>query len=150
MPLLTTAEYREQDCDVIQNVDNITHPLTGTARRYVMGDRFHTATNPHKSPLCEYHNNINLLAQSNAIKTSYQESENNRKNSRRLRSSCMQNFSTHFFYNYLMDFYQNIEIVNDQYAVACEGLKAGQKICRNAYMQFVIVTANWHFNDCET
>ena len=47
----------------------------------------------------------------------------------------MQNFSTHFFYNYLMDFYQNMEIVNDQYAVACKGLKTGKK---NAYMQFDI------------
>ena len=77
MPLLTTAEYRQKDNHVIQNVESIIHPLTGTARRYVMGDRFHTANNPHKSPLCEYHN-INLWVQSNAIKTSYQESENNR------------------------------------------------------------------------
>ena len=116
-------------------------PLTGTARRYVMGDRFHTANNPQKSPLCEYHK-INLWAQSNAIKTSYQESENNIKNTRRLRSSCVQNFSTHFFYNYLMDLYQNMEIVNEQYAVACKGLKTGQKIGRNTYMQFVIMDSD--------
>ena len=66
--------------------------------RYVLGDRFHVANNPHKSPLCWYHD-INLLQQSNTIKTSYQESENNRENVWRLRSSCMQNFSSHF-YNY--------------------------------------------------
>ena len=137
VPLLTTAEYREKDINIFQSNDTMVHPLRGSSRRYVLGDRFHTASNPHKSPLCEYHN-INLLAQSNSIKTSYQESENNRKNVRRLRSSCMQNFSTHFFYNYLMDFYQNMEIVNGQYDIVSKKLKTGQRICRNAYMQFVI------------
>ena len=137
VPLLTTAEYREKDINIFQSNDTMVHPLTGSSRRYVLGDRFHTASNPHKSPLCEYHN-INLLAQSNSIKTSYQESENNRKNVCRLRSSCMQNFSTHFFYNYLMDFYQNMEIVNGQYDIVSKKLKTGQRICRNAYMQFVI------------
>ena len=137
VPLLTTAEYWEKENDLIQPDDPYIHPLTSTSRRYVLGDRFHTASNPHKSPLCEYHN-INLLAQSNVIKTSYQESENNRKNVRRLRSSCTQNFSTHFFYNYLMDFYQNSAIVKEQYAIACKGLKTGQTVSRNAYMQFVI------------
>ena len=137
VPLLTTAEYREKDINIFQSDDTMVHPLTGSSRRYVLGDRFHTASNPHKSLLCEYHN-INLLAQSNSIKTSYQESENNRKNVRRLRSSCMQNFSTHFFYNYLMDFYQNMEIVKGQYDIVSKELKTGQRMCRNAYMQFVI------------
>ena len=48
--LLPTAEYRQKDNHVIQNVESIIHPLTGI----VMGDRFHTANNPHKSPLFEY------------------------------------------------------------------------------------------------
>ena len=136
--MLTTAEYRRSDNDLIQ-VENcsMNHPLTGTSRRYVLGDRFHTASNPHKSPLCEYHN-INLLSQSNTIKTSYQESENNRKNERRLRSSTVQNFSTHYFYNFLMDFYQNEEIVKKQHDVASQQLKRGQTLCRNAFMQFMI------------
>ncbi|XP_028418895.1 HMG domain-containing protein 3-like [Dendronephthya gigantea] len=138
VPMLTTAEYRKSDNDMIQVEDgSMIHPLTGTSRRYVLGDRFHTASNPHKSPLCEYHN-INLLSQSNTIKTSYQESENNRKNVRRLRSSTMQNFSTHYFYNFLMDFYQNEEIVKKQHDVASRQLKPGQMLCRNSYMQFVI------------
>ena len=137
VPLLTPAEYRLENVETIQSSDTLIHPFTGSSRRYVLGDRFHTASNPHKSPLCEYHN-INLLEQSNSIKTSYQESENNWKNVRRLRSSCMQNFSTHFFYNYLMNFYQNTEIVREQYDIACKELKNGQKVCRNTYMQFVI------------
>lgn len=137
MPTLTTAEYRDKDKEMVQSDDANVHPLTGTSRRYVLGDRFHNANNPHKSPLCLYHN-IDLLAQSNSIKTSYQESENNRKNVRRLRSSCMQNFSTHFFYNYLMDFYQNEEIVKKQRALVSQNIQPGQKISRNIYMQFVV------------
>lgn len=76
--------------------------------------------------------------QSNTIKTSYQESENNRKNVRRLRSSCMQSFSTHFFYNFLMDFYQNEAIVKEQKALAEKDLKLGQEVSRDGYMHFVI------------
>ena len=37
-----------------------------------------------------------------------------------------------------MDFYQNMEIVNGQYDIVSKELKTGQRICRNAYMQFVI------------
>ncbi|CAB3993984.1 Hypothetical predicted protein [Paramuricea clavata] len=116
------AEYRLKNVETIQSSDTLIHPFTGSSRRYVLGDRFHTASNPHKSPLYEYHN-INLLEQSNSIKTSYQESENNRKNVRHLQSSCMQNFSTH-----LMDFYQNTEIVREQY-IAYKELKTVQKVC---------------------
>jgi hypothetical protein len=117
--------------------DTIAHPLTGMTRRYVLGDRFHAANNPHKSPLCRYHD-INLFQQSNTIKTSYQESENNRKNVRRLRSSCMQNFSTHYFYNYLMDFYQNEEIVKKQKATISKILKPNEELIRDTYMRFIV------------
>eukprot|EP00794_Sanderia_malayensis_P001604 gene1604-1776_t len=81
---------------------------TTTNRHYVMGDRFHTSSNPHKSSLCEYHN-INLCLQANTVKSSYQESENHRKNLTRLWSSCMQNFHIHFLCNYL----QNVTGVSD-------------------------------------
>jgi hypothetical protein len=41
----------------------------------------------------------------------------------------MQNFSTHFFDNSLMDFYKNTEIVREQYDIACKELETGQKVC---------------------
>ena len=137
IPLIATAEFKFKDKEMFHSDDASVHPLTGTAQRYVLGDRFHTANNPHKSPLCQYHN-IDLLVQSNTVKTSYQECENNRENVRRLRSSCMQNFSTHLFYNYLMDYYQNEEIVQGQHALASRNLRPDQEICRNAYMQFIV------------
>lgn len=97
VPMIATAEYRDVDKEMIDSEVTMAHPLTGTTRRYVLGDRFHNASNPHKSPLCSYRD-IKLLLQSNTIKTSsYQECENNRKNLRRLRSSCMQGFATHYF-----------------------------------------------------
>ena len=102
VPLMTTAEYRQQDKELLVDPgDTPVHPLTGTLRRYVLGDRFHSASDAQKSPLCSYHD-INLLLQSNTIKTSYQKSENNMKNVQHLRSSCMQSFSTHFFKNFLI------------------------------------------------
>ena len=75
-----------------------------TTRRYVLGDRFHNRSNPHKSPLCVYHD-IDKCQQSLTIKTSYQEVKNSHKNWRRLRSSCAQS---------LMDYYQNEAIVQSQ------------------------------------
>lgn len=135
--MMTVAEFRDSDNKPIDSPDTLAHPLTGSTRRYMLGDRFHTGSNPHKSPLCHYHN-INLLNQSNTIKTSYQESENSRKNSRRLRSSCMQNFSTHFLYNFLMDFYQNEMIVKKQRNNIEKSLDKSLNISRNLFMQFNI------------
>jgi hypothetical protein len=80
---------------------------------FVLGDKFHSASDPHKSPLCQYHN-IDLCIQAPTIKTSIQEYQNHRKNIRRLRSSCMQSFEVHIVYNFLMDYYQNEEIVYRQ------------------------------------
>ena len=114
------------------------HPVSGSTRRYVLGDRFHSASNPHKSPLCNYHD-INVCAQTNTIKTSYQESENHRKNNKRLRSSCVQSFGTHFLYNLLMDFYQNEMIISKQLETLRKGLPSGFQIVRDKYMSFVYV-----------
>lgn len=113
--------------------------MTGSAKErsqvYVMGDRFHSTSKPHKSPLCAYHN-IDLCMQANTVKTSYQESENNRKNKKRLRSSCMQSFHIHFFYNYLMDYYQNEKIV-DQQKKLIEKNKVGGEVMRDDHMRFI-------------
>ena len=103
----------------------------------MLGDRFHNATNPHKSPLCEFHD-INLCLQSCVLKTSYQESENHRKNTCRLRSSCVQGFGTHYFYNYLMDFYQNEDIVKKQRTLLEKNLGKDQFIIRDQFSRFKI------------
>lgn len=39
VPLMTTAEYRQQDKELLVDPgDTPVHPLTGTLRRYVLGD----------------------------------------------------------------------------------------------------------------
>ena len=123
----------------LPNADDKTlaHPLTGSERRYVLGDRFQNASNPHKSPLCKFHD-INLCLQSCAVKTSYQEAENHRKNIRRLRSSCVQGFGTHFFYNYLMDFYQNETIVRKLRLMLEKNLAENKFIVRDQFARFQV------------
>lgn len=111
------------------------HPLSGSNERYVLGDRFHASSNPHKSPLCQYHD-INLCAQANSITTSVQECQNNSKNARRLRSSCQQNFGTHVFFNYLMDYYQNEQIVKNQQMNLSKGKKDNKVLVRDELLRF--------------
>ena len=80
MPEIVPAEFKpvSVDDEVKDSANKWTHLITGSSRRYILGDRFHSTTNPHKSPLCSFHD-INLCLQANALKTSYQEAESNRK-----------------------------------------------------------------------
>lgn len=132
-------EYRAQNLNVMvpNDLSEFQHPLTMTTRRYVLGDRFHNKSHPHKSPLCVYHD-IDKCKQSLTIKTSYQEAENGRKNQKRLRSSCAQSFHVHFFFNYLMDFYQNETIVKHQKSKLEAMLKDGQVLERDVYKRLII------------
>jgi hypothetical protein len=80
----------------------------------------------------------NNCAQANSAITSVQESQNNRKNVRRLRSTCHQSFETHILFNYLMDFYQNEQIVKAQERNISKQLKQDQKLVRDHMLRFVI------------
>ena len=111
-----------------------------TNSRYILvdlPDRFHNKSNPHKSPLCVYHD-IDKCRESLTIKTSYQEVENGRKNHKRLRSSCSQSLHVHFFFNYLMDFYQNEAMVKSQKFKLQTTLKEGQTLERDVYKWLII------------
>ena len=118
-------------------IERCIHPITGNSRRYVLGDRFHTSNNPHKSPLCEYRD-INLCRQANVFGTSFQEAKNHQKNKKRLRSACLQGFGVHFLYNFLMDFYDNEEIVIKQKRLFSQG---GKEIRRDVYKRFYLYNA---------
>jgi len=138
VPDIVPAEFRpvSVDVEVEGTADKWVHPITGSSRRYILGDRFHSTTNPHKSALCNFHD-INLCLQANALKTSYQEAENNRKNKKRLQSACVQGFGTHFLYNFLMDFYQNEIIIHKQLLNLKKGLPEGFQVKRDRYRRFV-------------
>ena len=88
---------------------------------------------------CLFHD-VNLCQQANCITTTTQESENSRKNQRRLRSTCAQNFGLHF--TYLMDYYQNKAIVKAQYDSLKAYLKPGQSISRDKFHRFIIISNN--------
>ena len=79
VPDIVPTEFRPVNIALAspENVPSLDHPISGK-RRYIVGDRFHASTEPHKSPLCAYHD-IKLCEQEKSIKTSYQESENHRK-----------------------------------------------------------------------
>jgi hypothetical protein len=132
------VEFRKDDLVLVAPEDNeeYHHPISGV-RRYILGDRFHEKVNPHKSDLCKFHN-INLCDQAKTIKTSYQESENHRKNFLRLRSSTMQCFPVHFIYNFLMDYYHNEQIVETQIRELNKTLGNGQVLRRDMYHRLVI------------
>lgn len=140
VPFIVPQEFRDMSRQLQkpENLERFQHPVTMTTRRYVLGDRFHNKSDPHKSPLCVYHD-IDKCRQSLTIKTSYQEVENSRKNQRRLRSSCAQSFGTHFLFNYLMDYYQNEAIVQSQRLRLESMLKDDETIVRDVYKRFLIV-----------
>uniref|UniRef100_A0A7M5UYH7 HMG domain-containing protein n=2 Tax=Clytia hemisphaerica TaxID=252671 RepID=A0A7M5UYH7_9CNID len=138
VPNIVPIEFRDVAPIPMNPKNSNVHPITYKERRYVAGDRFHTGTNPHKSPLCEYHN-VNLAQQGNTLKTSYQESMNNKKNKLRNRTSCTQGFLHHFYYNYLMNFYENEEIVSKQRR-NLENMvsNTGKIVKRDEYSRFVV------------
>ena len=142
--MIVPAEYRSTSSRVQkpEELDSNVHPISGIKRRFILGDRFHNSTQPHKSPLCLFHN-IDLCAQGATISTSYQEAENSRKNMKRLSSATLQGFGLHFFYNLLMDFYQNEEIVKQQQHRLSKQLGGGQCIVRDEleYHRFTVVDA---------
>ncbi|KAJ7385981.1 hypothetical protein OS493_012314 [Desmophyllum pertusum] len=80
----------------------------------------------------------NLCLQSNTITTSMVESENNRKNIRRLRSACVQNFES-ISCIYLMDFYQNEQIVHSQLSYLKKHFQGTGEIVRDKFMRFTFV-----------
>lgn len=140
--MIVPAEYRSGSTRVQkpEELDSHVHPVSGSKRRFVLGDRFHNSTNPHKSPLCLFHD-IDLCAQGATISTSYQEAENSRKNVKCLSSATLQGFGLHFCYNVLMDFYQNEDMVKQQRHRLGKQLKEGQCIVRDDYHRFAIVDA---------
>lgn len=121
-----------------EDLSEVEHPQTRSKRHFILGDRFHTSTNPHKSKLCAYHN-IDLCQRGLAIATSMQESENHRKNAQRLRSTCQQTFEVHYMFNYLMDFYLNEAVMKKQIENLIKTIKSSETIKRNIYGKFIIV-----------
>ena len=139
VPDIVPVEYQSENITRTQKgTEELRHPVTGTARHYVLGDCFHSITKPRKSLLCRYHD-IDLCIQATALKSSYHESEKIVKKKLRLRSSTMQSFHVHFMYSVFMDFYRNKAIVAQQRENLLKRLKISDtELKRDQYLRFKV------------
>lgn len=139
-PMIVPAEYRAvSSLKVPEELEQSQHPTSGNSRRFVLGDRFHSATNPpqitsacFRTSTCVPKEMLSKLATKN-LKIF-------RKNMRGLRSSTLQGFGIHFCSNYLMDFYQNEAIVKQQQITKIsKHLKEGQQVVRDRYHRLCVI-----------
>lgn len=92
---------------------NLTHPLSCTTNRYIVGDRFHDGpkTSGHKKETCKFHH-IDNCAELKEYKSVLSEVINSKIKTKRLQSSSQQNLVHYFTYNRLMDYWHNRKIVD--------------------------------------
>ena len=62
---------------------------------------------------------------------------NSKIKSTRLQSSCQQNMYHYFFYNRLMDYWHNMDIVNEQYRKMAAQAKSGETVVRDCLHRFM-------------
>jgi len=116
----------------------VVHPLTETVDRYVVGDRFHDGYNKsgHKKATCKFHN-MRLCPELTPFQSVTSEVINSKIKSTRLKSSCQQNMYHYFFYNRLMDYWHNVDIVTTQYKEMQAKAKLGEKVVRDSLHRFI-------------
>lgn len=139
VPEIVPEEYHLQTGMQSNHVDDFTHPLTNSSRRYICGDTFQNKNNQHKSLLCQFHN-IDLCLQAGSIKKSYQESMFNRRQKMKSQQNAPtnngpNNIMMHIFHNYLMNYYKNEEIVLRQKRELESS--SGKNIKRDNFMRFI-------------
>ena len=122
---------------------SITHPLTQTRQRYIVGDRFHDGpgSSSHKKKTCRYHN-MRLCPELRDYQSVTSEVINAKIKSIRLKSSSQQNALHYFFYNRLMDYFHNMDIIQQQYAEVEKSLRNDEEIARDDLMRFIVKIKN--------
>ena len=122
---------------------NIFHPLTATRERFVVGDRFHDGVKNHsgyKKPTCKFHN-MRLCPELTQYQSVTSEVINSKIKTVRLQSSSQQNIYHYYFYNRLMDYWHNMDIVNKQLQLLKKNAKQDEIIKRDTLHRFVYVKA---------
>ena len=114
------------------------HPLSQTTDRYIVGDRFHDGltTSGHKQETCKYHN-MKYCPELLNYQSVTSEVINSKTKSVRLQSSSQQNPAHYFFYNRLMDYWHNKEIVARQLRNLHSKIKDGEVIVRDCLYRMV-------------
>ena len=131
-----------KNLDMLRDHDyttSLVHPLTSTSDRYVVGDRFHDGPQSaaHKKKVCKYHN-MRLCPELKNYQSVTSEVINSKVKSVRLKSSSQQNAFHYFFYNRLMDYWHNIDIIEQQLKSISKLLKEGELITRDKLHRFII------------
>ena len=116
------------------------HPLTNAVDCYIVGDRFHDGpkTSGHKKATCKFHH-IDLCPELVSVQTITSEVLNSKIKSTRLQSSNQQNLHHYFYYNRLMDYWNNLQIVNKQWLQMQRKAKPGEAIARDKFLRFCYV-----------
>ena len=119
---------------------SIIHPLTQTVNRYIVGDRVHDGpkTSGHKRDTCRF-NNMKWCPELLSFQSVTFEVINSRIKSIRLESSSQQNFAHYFFYNRLMDYWNNLSVVTKQLKQMQDKAQNGEVIIRDKLHRFVYV-----------
>ena len=119
--------------------NNITHPLTLTRDRYIVGDRFHDGVknhSGHKKATCKFHN-MRLCPELTQYQSVVSEVINAKIKSVRLQSSSQQNVHHYYFYNRLMDYWHNLDIVQKQILQLKKHEQESEVIVRDSLQRFV-------------
>ena len=111
---------------------SMVHPLTQTVDRYIVGDRFHDGpkTSGHKRDTCRFHN-MKWCPELLNFQSVTSEVINSRIKTTRLKCSSQQNLTHYFFYNRLMDHWDNVSIVSKQF----QQMQAKSKRWRGHYQR---------------
>ena len=116
---------------------NLTHPITKTAEKYIVGDRFHDSIKSgHKKPTCKFHN-IDLCPELKRFQSVTSEVINSRIKSIQLKSSSQQNIHHYLIYNRLMDYWHNTSIIHKQYLQMLSNCEENEIIVRDSLYRFV-------------
>ena len=135
-----TIEAREKALADHTYSKAMTHPLTGTVDRYIVGDRFHDGdkTSGHKKETCKFHH-LDLCPELAPYQSVTSEVLNSKIKSTRLQSSNQQNIVHYFVYNRLMDHWSNMAIVEKQREKMMKNAQAGETVVRDKHLRFLYV-----------
>ena len=116
---------------------NLTHPITRTTDKYIVGDRFHDSIKSgHKKSTCKFHN-IDLCPELKQFQSVTSEVINSRIKSIQLKSSSQQNIHHYLLYNRLMDYWHNTSIIHKQYLRMLSNCRDDEIIVRDSLHRFV-------------
>ena len=117
---------------------NTTYPLTQTTRRYIVGDRFHDGPyhSGHKKKTCAFHN-MRFCPELTKFQSVTSGVINSKIKSVRLKSSSQQNATHYYFYNRLVDYWHNLDIVHKQYEELKKKIHPGEEISRDSLYSFI-------------